>query len=282
MTSINELNNLRANIYKASVERGLIIFDGEPNLEKIPFVVWHGDWLPFLDLAQKVHADLLYICEEKYDPDTVIVEETGDEDIILEGNENEIESSAANLKNNEKQWLLARIRERIVPWDARRGEVTSVSCVWMKNHVAHNWRCYADWIFDCREAIDAVLEDMEEVEKENRVLRTKDNAKILHECATQMAHHPRFPEATNQEKREFMASQLFSDLINKELFRHGGAKSISQRASLIYWWDVEPLEKVTKIQRVQALRAQGESLSNIAVLLKMSEAKVRAAINTTL
>jgi hypothetical protein len=212
----------------------------------------------------------------------VIIEESGDPELLADAiNNEEALTSTTALEREHKVWLVARIRERIAPWDDRRGEVINVSCIWIKDHVAHHWRRYAEWIFECREAIDIVLGEAEQIDQENRTLRSQDAARTLHLCATQMVHHPRFPEATSEEKREFMASQLFVDLINSDLLGYRAASSIAKRAALIYWWDVEPIEKVTRVERARALHAQGESIRNIAAVLKMSEAKVRAAINDT-
>jgi hypothetical protein len=292
--TINELNSLRASINKAAVERGLIVFEGDPYYENMPSVIWDGDWLTFLDLAQEVHVQLLYFSEQKYDPDTAIVQETGDPDIICDGAEDECEASSVdNSDLDEKRWLLERIRESIVPWETQRGEIVSVSCVWMKDYVAHHWLCSANWLTACRKAIGAVIDEAEKKEMEsadetrmNRTIQTKAAGLKLHEYATQMAQHPRFSDATSEAKREFMASQLFPDINadNDELSLLGyrPAMSIAQRATLLYWWDIEPLHRATQVERAQSLRNQGESIRNIATILKMSEAKVQAAINTTL
>jgi hypothetical protein len=288
MTSTtNELNSLRANVYKAASDRGLIVFEGDPYYENMPSVIWDGDWNTFLDLAQKVHVQLLYFSEQKYDPDTVIIQETGDPDFICDEAENECEATSGNNSgHDEKRLLLGRIRESIVPWETWRGQVISVSCVWMKDYVAHHWLCSADWLPACREAIGTVIDEAEKKARENadeaRIIRTKVAAQKLHEYATQMAEHPRFSDATSEAKREFMANQLFPDLDNDEILWYETATSIAQRAALIYWWDIDPVDKATKIERVQSLHNEGESIRNIAAILKMSESKVRAAINTSL
>src|SRR6266487_5695466 len=102
-----ELDKLRIALQQAASERGLIVFDGEPDVAKLASVAWNGDWLSFLDLAQL--------------------------------------------------------------------------------------RRYADWIFECREAIDTVLDETEQIGQENRTLRSQEAARKLHEYAMQLAHHPRFP-----------------------------------------------------------------------------------------
>jgi len=274
-----ELDKLHALIQQAATERGLLVFDGEPDVAKLASVTWAGDWLSFLDLARQTQARLLYLREQRYDPNQVIIEESADPDLIADETSNETAPSIVNLEHDRKAWLVARIRERIALWDTRRDEVISISCIWINNHVAHYWRLYADWIFDCREAIGTILDEAKQIDQENRMIRSQEAARKLHEYAIQLAHHPRFPEATSEEKREFMASQLFPDNTTSDLLGYKAAMSIAKRATLIYWWDVEPEEKVSKTERAKALHAQGESIRNIAAALKMSEAKVRIALS---
>jgi hypothetical protein len=279
---IEEFEQLRVAIHQAASERGLLVFNGEPNVSNFASVVWNADWLAFLDLAQRVHASLLYVCERRYEPGQIIAEESGDPDLIDDEIDNEeVTGSIEETEHESKVWLLERIRERIAPWDARRGEIISLSCIWIKDGVAHHWRHYAEWIFECREAIGAVLDEAEMTKQENRVLRSQEAARTLHKYATLMAQHPRFSEASSEEKREFMASQLFPEITTGDLRSYRPYRSIAQRAMLIYWWDIEPIEKITKAERAKALYAQGESIRNIAAVLKMSETKVKAAIADT-
>lgn len=269
------LGDLRATISQAASERGLLVFDGEPDVSKLASVAWRGDWLSFLNLAQQANVRLLYIWERRYDPNEAIYEATGDPDLIANGLKEGGVLPANEFEDEAKAWLRERIRERLAPWDARQDEVFSVSCVWAKDHVAHYWREYASWITECLMAIDAVLEEAELIEQENRKLRSQEEARRLHEYAMQLAQHVRFPEATSEEKREYMASQLFPDLTDDGW---PTSRAIARRAMLIYWWDIEPAEKATKDERARGLYAQGESIRNIAAILKMSEAKVKAAI----
>jgi hypothetical protein len=263
---VEDLEQLHVAIHQAASERGLIVFDGEPDVSKLASVAWNA----------------LYVRKRQYDSGQIIAEVTGDPDLIDDEIDNEevVGSTEASEREN-KLWLLERIRERIDPWEARSGEIISVSCLWIKDHVAHHWRRYAEWIFECREAIGAVLDEAELTRRENRMLRSQEVARRIHEYAMQMAQHPRFSEATSEEKREFMASQLFPEITTSDLLGYRPARSIAQRASLIYWWDIEPIEKVTKAERAKALYAQGESIRNIAAVLKMSEMKVKAAITDT-
>ena len=87
-----------------------------------------------------------------------------------------------------------------------------------------------------------------------------------------MARHERYGEATNDVKRRFMAEKLFPE--------HEGLHSrIAETAGLIYWWEVEPLERVTTEEKVQKLRSGGHSIRNIAAILGISEQKVRRGLS---
>jgi len=92
-----------------------------------------------------------------------------------------------------------------------------------------------------------------------------------------LAEHPRFKEANSQEKREFIAEKLFGPELEAHDY-HFGVVAIARRASLIYWWEVEPAEQATIADRVRALRDRGTSIRNIAATVKISEAKVRAYV----
>lgn len=269
--------NIRADINKAAEEKNLIIYDGELNIEEMPSIKWSGDWMSFLDLAQKMQINLLYVYEEIYEPEEFILDEIENTNITCDADENE----------NEKKWLSHRINEITEQWNKHRGELISLNCTWVINNIAHYWQYDADWMDLYHEAIDSVIEESKRVEPENRILRTEEVSKKLHEYATKMVLHPRFVDATSEEKRIFMASQLYPDLDDEVLFdyrfRYRGLSSyqeIAKRAALIYWWDIEPEERFTKNERVKSLYSQGESMSNIAAILKMSTAKVKAAINS--
>ena len=77
-----------------------------------------------------------------------------------------------------------------------------------------------------------------------------------------------------------MARQLFP-----ELAETGGqwpgyyVGTVARRAGLIYWWDVEPGERAALAERVRAMKKQGESNRTIAAVLKISDAKVKQALD---
>lgn len=267
-----DLEDLTISIGQTATERGLIVFDGIPLLDEsqVPEVYWEGDWPGFLDMASRAQATLLYVGGSRYDPEALVerhapVEEEEDDQI-----ETETGSSS---------WLRARLFAVIAPWNMHRGEVTGLTCLWLKDGIAHRWTTFAGWSLECLAAVDRVVEQANQAHHDEHVLRRKEEALKLHELATQMAHHPRFLGAKSAAKREFMAAQLFPDVTDVPMLGFT-ARGIAERATLIYWWEVEPGATVTKGARAMDLYARGDSIPNIAAVLKMSESNVRAALAT--
>jgi hypothetical protein len=69
-----------------------------------------------------------------------------------------------------------------------------------------------------------------------------------------------------------MAEQLFPDNDEYDL------REIVTLAQMVYWWEVEPELRAAKEQKARDLWAKGESIRNIAAILKIPEAKVKTAI----
>lgn len=273
------LDALYATVTQAAIDRGLVVFDDVPDISKLSGAVWKGDWPGYLDLAVQARVSLLYLKEWRYDHEGMIKEvlqEETRENSLLESET----TSEAEAETGSGAWLRARLREAVTSWSTYQDQVFGITGVWVKESVAHHWSRDADWYPTYRAVLDAALAEAQQVEREYRTLRSTEVARKLHDYATQLAQHPRFAEATSEEKREFMATQLFPDL-DSDMHGFRTAVSIAKRAVLIYWWDVEPIERATKAERARALRAQGETIRNIAAVLKMSEAKVRAALEET-
>jgi hypothetical protein len=273
----NYFEHLHREISSTATDAGLVVFAGIPDLENVPTVTWRRDWQTFIALAQNAHATILYVQEWKYDPDSVIDGIVGDQTIPVYEDE---EDQRFEEVDDDNTWLSDRLREAVALWQRYRDFPVSLECVWLKDGVAHAWRDEADWALEQREALQAALNDAQQVDRRDRVHLSQEAAQKLHAYAYIQAIHPRFPEAKSEEKRVFMAERLFGDDLRKEapvhqLFPH----SIARRASLIYWWDIEPGERATVEERARELHQNGLSIKNIAATLHISDAKVRAAIN---
>ena len=196
---------------------------------------------------------------------------------VIEASRDESSESAdlefSSYSGNESgQWLLSRLKERTGEWSDRDGMIAEVSCIWFHEGVAHKFSSEAEWLFDFDAEVKRVIDEAEVVESDNRRLRQEERVKQSYECARAMAHEPRFVEAKSAEKRRFMAEQLFPDQDS------GICREIAERAALVYWWEVAPGERTTQKQKIQELYEGGESISNIAVMLRTSFPKVKAVV----
>lgn len=258
---------------------GLIPIDALPSMAPLPTVLWPGDWHSFLACARDVPVRLLYIAQEQYDPENVADELL--RDLGLSERATPMEEEEADQLDSDQQrirWVRERLHEQLRPWEPHIGTASRLTASWVHQSIQHLWMQWAPWSADIDDAIDALTDEIRQVEQEHQTIRSAAAAHALHTAATEMAHHPHFSDAASEEKREFMASQLFAHSNVLTLLGSRAPLLIARRAVLIYWWEVEVAEKVTKHERAKQLHAQGESIRNIAAILKLSEAKVRAAI----
>lgn len=269
-------DELHVTIKRLAADRGLIIVNDVPILSRFPNIVWQGSWEEYLDCAVQVQATVLYLRKWIYDPDLVInIAIAENEDHIDDEDEDDLEEAEVAL--GDTRWLIARLKEAIAPWAKYTSNVFGISCIWIKEGIAHYWSKDVEWYSEHNLALETAIENAKQVMREQRVLRSDTDAIKFHEYATKIAHHPRFPEATSDAKRQFMVEQVFPE-INDVFPGYNSALQLVQRANLIYWWDVEPNEKVKLTERVKQMYEDGETIRNIAAILKISEAKVRAAV----
>jgi hypothetical protein len=241
--SVPDLDPLRADIKRMAEERGLVVVPETPDTSGMAPVQYSGDWPAYVELAARAGAVLLYVAAPQHDPERWAGFVAGQSPAPHD----------PDVPHDPEAWLHQRLREAAAPWDDYTGRVGWISCVWCREGVAHHWDIGTDWHDAC-----------------------------------ELAYHPRFPEATNDAKRVFMAEQLFSNAIDElqEASGHSytyqlgriNAQAVAERATLIYWWEVEPTERASKAERARDLRRQGESIRNIAAVLKMPEGRVRAVL----
>lgn len=248
-------------------DKGLTIVRGYPQGLNNPELDWEGELMEYLDVAEQVRVTILYLQSDKFD-------------LEQENNKNASEDNNVDRRRRrilfspsdaETPWLVQRLMESTEGWRQYNQSISNLECLWFKDGVGHRFAMKAPWYVAYEDAVGRAQEEAYEVEVENRQIRTTEEATKTFELARQLALHERFPDAANHEKRMFMAEQLFPDMAEFK-------RRIVEIAELIYWWEVEPSERILKAQKVHELRAKGESIKNIQVLLKMSEAKVRAAI----
>lgn len=275
----NDFEQFCERVRSAANDADLLVFDGVPDLTNLPVVRWQGEWHTFIDFAQKANATLLYLHEWRYDPDALIDGIVHDQRTTPMADDDEGEE-LGELDEGD-QWLRDLLKDAVSPWNIYRDTPLTLSCVWFKDGVAHQWEDQAEWAEGHREAVQAVLDKAEQVHRREHGSRSEAAAQKLHVYAHLLAMNPRFTEAKSEEKREFMVERLFGDDLRKEpasyrLLPH----LIARRAMLIHWWDIEPAERATIGERARQLYQDGESIKSIAAILRISEAKARAAVKS--
>lgn len=259
-------------IRQAAIRMGLTIIPVIPHLPMLgkgaptvlcPLVECTGDDCEeFLAMAQQAAVTIIYAESRKFCLNSIYREALEE----LLGEQVEEEELV-----EEYPWFAQRLEERVGHFRARTGEVDRIACMWFAGSVAHRLIITAPWSDECCDTINSILKEMLETQAVERTVWSEQEAVRLKKLADQLARHERFPEASSEGKRRHMAEQLFPTEV-------GQHKHLAELAALIYWWDVEPQERVTKADRALALYRSGESIKNVAAILKLPESKVRAAI----
>ncbi len=264
MDSFDDLQEALQAIRQRAHEHGLRIVQGPRFSAKgnnSPAVDWEGEWMEYLEVAASVSASLLYIEADPFDLERETLS-------LING----LKGARLPAGDNEQTWLSGRLMEVTNEWGGYNRRLGYLRCAWFKEGVGHYLSLKADWYVEYAEAARAALDEAENVEAEMRRVRSKEEAETRLHLASQLARHERFPDATNDDKRRYMAEQLFSDSDEYDL------REIVTLAQMVYWWEVEPELRAAKEQKARDLWAKGESIRNIAAILKIPEAKVKSAI----
>lgn len=236
-------------------------------------VTWPGDWKSFLDLAAIVQARILYLVSARYDVEVEI------HDAMPEAGHTETNGDEGTDEHKEQwEWLCERVKERTSEWDRYAGQIAYLFAYWFRDGVAHCFHATTSWYDEVRAAIKASVKDAYSVSREDRNTESPEEAQRLFECAKQMAQHERFVEATNEDKRRFMAKQLFPE--EERPFSEWAWKKIAEWAILYHWWYIEPTEQVSVVEKVLALYDQGETIKSISAVLHVTQKEVKKIITT--
>jgi hypothetical protein len=280
MDSFDDLQEVLQGIEQKAKEHGLYIFESEeiayPSVLKLD---WQGEWTEYLEVAGLAKALFLYLEVERFDLEeanrafmlTQTAKRIQRTHPAISPNDEDDESN----DEDEDDWLFQRLIEQTEAWREYQQRIGYIACLWFKDGVGHYLQLEASWYNNYTTAAWKVLEDADKVSIESRRIRSKEEAATRLQQAKQLAYHPRFVDASIDEKRRYMAAQLFPKL------SYSGVTSVVSLAQAVYWWEVEPEMRATKDQKALDLWAGGESIQNIATLLGMPEAKVRTAIKAS-
>lgn len=183
----------------------------------------------------------------------------------------------AEFDTNDAALLRTLFSEAIAPWDDHDGKLIELTCVWLKDAIAHSWVSEATWYSDCQASLAGGAEMWRTQRRDLRRKMREEEELQLDNLAMQVAFHSRFREATSGAKREYMVSQLFPDLSHNSSIRFT-ARGVAERAALIHWWEAGPEVAASQAEQARQRYRQGASLRQIAVELKMAESNVRLAI----
>jgi hypothetical protein len=264
---MDDLRDILNRIEQKGAEQNLHVVRGLPTIPA-PEHTWQAEWIDYLETAGTANATLLYIQADPFDLDK--------ENTLFSQTQQAIRIQQLRptdpTQDEQEQWLLERLVEQTEQWRDYNNRIGSIKCLWFVSGIGHSLTITTPWYRDYESAATRALEEAETVELENRRLRTEEAAFFLMEAAREVASHERFPEATNNEKRAYMVDQLYPGLTPQQRTEVVGL------AQAIHWWDIAPAENATKEQQARDLRARGETIRNIAALLKMPETRVRAIL----
>lgn len=261
----NDIERIATDIEAYAVSKDMRVFPDVPDIAGIPaMVTWPGDWKSYIDTALCAKTTVLYLVYQCYNPQ-----------LEIEGAIKEVETGAYSIPSahdeNFKQleWFRERISERITQWDKYLGKAACLYAYWFQNNVAHAFHITADWYIGVADVIRTALEDAEVVWSENRTLRSAEESLQLVENAKQMAHHERFADAKSEAKRIYMATQLFPSEDPRV------AQHIASYAALYHWWHLEPGERTSTEDKVNALYQEGQTINNISAILNIPVTRVK-------
>lgn len=268
-TTADDLSGILAEIERKAAAQNLHIVRGLPTNYK-PTLAWQGDLSDYIESAALARAAILYVRAAPFD---------------LEKENTALSCSQQGLRvqqlrtidpdqNEQDQWLLQRLNEQTASFTAYEPQLGAIRCAWFADGISHNFNISTSWYTDYEAAASRALDESEVVEIENRRLRDEEASFFLLQAAREVASHERFPDASNNEKRAYMVDQIYPGLSPQQRTEVVGL------AQAIYWWEIAPAENANREQQIRDLRSKGETIKNIAALLRIPETRVRAILES--
>jgi hypothetical protein len=280
--AVDDLRPLLTTMTADAEARGMVVCPqllGFPDREKAPypFLEWEGTDRDYVTLAETAGVRVFYAGGLPFDRDDELsrrVSKYGywEEDDSEEDPEGKPAEKSTILFEGSAPWALDRLKKRTRQWKDRDGELLMIQCVWFSDGVAHVWQRDADWYDDFNEAVERVVEETQTLNSERAWTASKKTKERIIARALELAHHPRFRDATSEAKRSFLAQQVFPDAVGREL------DVIPDEAMLQYWWEIEPEIQKANAEKVWRLHQAGESLATIAATVGISAPKVKAIL----
>ena len=281
-TAMDDLRPLLATLTADAVARGMAVCPqllGFPDREKTPypFLEWEGTDGDYMTLAETAGVRVFYAGGLRFDRDDELSlrvskfgfwEDYDSEDDLEESRA----QSSTILFEGSAAWAMDRLKKRTRQWKDRNGELLMIQCVWFSDGVAHIWQRDADWYDDFNDAVERVVEEIQTINSERAWTASKKTKERIIARALELAHHPRFRDATSDAKRSFLTQKVFPDAVGREL------DVIPDEAMLQYWWEIEPEIQKANAEKVRRLHDAGESLATIAATVGISAPKVKAIL----
>jgi hypothetical protein len=237
--------------------------------------VWgECDWREFVAFGGKVGAKVLYMHVSTYSLDS-LVDRLLEDSIIsdwfaasgdaADEAENDGGDDGARSAATKIVELIMGLAPNLV---AKEGDAVALFLAWAHSGVLHKLylrSSISDLVDDVEEQVRIHVEQQSARSQADRVASNDKRYDLL---ANALVAHPRWPEATNGDKRLFLARKMFPDVRRHEL------QEIIALAQTVAWWKAGDVGENNLVERVRELLTLGRSKYAISALLNLPEAQI--------
>lgn len=242
-----------------------------------------GSWQECVDQARGAGASIIYVHADSADIDALLVPIAERAHLLVEESNGVVHYAYEDVGlDDEEDQDVRKVSMAIIDWLESKqselsnelGELETLLVLWARDGITHTWsaiaRRWEDRLTVIRAESDPLLAQFAQIYE----AMPGYSASRHDGQARQLAEHPRFRDATSEAKRIYLASRLF-DVDEQD------ARSIAERATLIHWYDIAPMQSKAQREAVQSLKNEGFSVRAIAQQLGITEAKVRSSFSDT-
>lgn len=257
-------------------QRKIVMLDGFILTEGIPTVTVELGWQEFIQLAAELERKVIYF--------RAIEASIGDAIHAIEEAQQGRTSSAAESEqparpptSNESAALLELPAVEMVATAlpltrAHDGKIKRIFLVWVLDGVQHLGSHQTDWAEDVDAELDELIARISWAQNSLREDRRSARDARIDEFAEMLARHPRWQEATNDERRLFLAKEILPKTDSRLL------DATIKQAAVYAWWHIEPQRRAEHASKVRELMAKGYGKSRISLELGISENRAAALI----